>query len=145
MSLPEAESYLSSFENTLREFERDLHSKSSTRILSSSTWMRERLTFKLTSQLHPLYRALHKMSQHPADSGVENNIAHSLKHTQDLIKLFEGLLSLHTSQQSLQDLQLRWAQDLEKIKIVTTSLRNRISIIKGMKSREKDPRNWLPF
>ena len=145
MGLPEIESYVTSFENTLKEFDLDLQSKSSSRVLASSVWMQDKLQNKLSRQLHPLLTALERLRKEPNDSGVENNLTMSIKHTKDLIKTMEDLLSTYREVAGITDMKIKWAHSLQKMKDDHSHLKNRVNIVKGMKAREKDVRNFLPF
>ncbi len=146
MSLPAADQYLASFETTLKEFDLDLQSKSNSRVLTSSVWMQDKLSAKLNGQLFPLLHALEELSkQSKNDSGLENNLAMSAKYANELIKTMQDLLMTYRQAAGITDMKIKWAHSLQKMKEDTNHLRNRINIIQGMKAREKDPRNWLPF
>lgn len=145
MSLPEVDAYLSSFENTIREFDIDLQSKSSSRVLTSSAWMQDKLYVKLEKQLKPLLLSLERLEGSSKDSGVENNVKMSIKYTHELIRLMEDLLMTYRQASGITDMKIKWAHSIQKMKEYTQHLRNRVNIIKGMKAREQDPRSWLPF
>ena len=145
MSLPEIESHLTFFETTLKEFDLDLQSKSSNRVLTNSVWMQEKIQSKLDKQLKPLLLALERLQGSTKDSGIENNIQTSIKHTKELIKHLEDVLMTYRQAAGITDMKIKWAHSLEKMKEHAQHLRNRTNIIKGLKAQEKDPRKWLPF
>ncbi len=145
MTLADIENYLSSFERTLKEFNLDLESKTSERVLASSVWMRDKLSLKVNNQLKPLLSALQRFESEPSDSGIENNIKISIKHCKELITVMDDLLMTYVQAVAITDMKIKWAHSLQKMKEHTTHLRNRVNIIKGLKAQEKDPRSWLPF
>ena len=145
MTLADVDKYLNAFENTLKEFDIDLGSKTSSRLLTSSIWMQDKLEMKLNNQLKPLLDALIRLKAEPNDSGIENNLNTSIKHSKELLRTMEDLLMTYKQAAGITDMKIKWAHSLQKMKQDTTHLRNRVNIIKGMKSRENDPRNWLPF
>ena len=145
MSVEDVDHHLSSFENSLKEFELDLQSKTSSRVLTSSVWMQDRLDSKLTKQLKPLLQALEHLRTETEDSGIENNATMSIKYSKELIKLLEDLIMTYKQAAGITDMKIKWAHSLEKMKEHAQHLRNRTNIIKGLKAQEKDPRKWLPF
>ena len=145
MSLADVESYVTAFGNTLKEFDIDLDSKSSSRLLQSGVWMQDKLELKLNRQLKPLLQALEQLSRETDDSALENNLAMSTKYAKELVKMMEAMLMNYKQNETTTDLKYKWAQNLQKMKEHHTHLKNRVGIIKGMKAQEKDPRNWLPF
>lgn len=145
MSMQEADSYISAFDATLKEFDLDLQSKSSSRLLTSTVWIQDKLENRLNRQLKPLLTSLDRLRSEARDSGIESNLTMSIKHTQQLIKLTEDLLMTYRQAASITDMKIKWAHNLQKMKEEYTHLKNRFTIIKGMKEREKDVRNFLPF
>lgn len=147
MTIHDVENNLSAFENSLKEFESHLSSKTAARVLTSYVWMQEQLENKLNRQLKPLLRALETLQTE--DKSLKNNIDASTKHAKELILTLQDLIITYKQAASMTDMQIKWNHILRKMKEHTTHLRNRTNITKGLlkaqKEQEKDPRSWLPF
>ena len=143
MTISELESYLGSFENSLRDLEFQTQNKTSSRVLTSYVWMQDQLTAKLERQLKPMLRTLEVLKAEAKESGLENNLLMAIKYNKELIRIMEDLIVAYRQQLGLTDLQIMCRQSVGKMRENLTHLKNRSNIIRGMIKTKKENDEWI--